>query len=43
MFREFQGKIWEGPFIEIQKEVELLLNIVAPNTPDCYNTYIINT
>ncbi len=42
MFREFQSKIWEEPFIEIQKEVELLLNIVAPNTPDCYNTYIIN-
>lgn len=43
MFQELQTKIWKEAFGEIQKEVNVLLNVAAPTPPDCYNSYIVKS
>lgn len=43
MFNEMQMEYWKMIKDEICKELEILLKFAATTTPDCYNTYIINS
>ena len=43
MFKQLQNDFWKIAWSVIQKEVQVILEIAAPNAPDCYNTYIKDT